>query len=79
MVKKVPYYTLDGEGNTEVMTFDGEAYIDDEDLRALLVELLGDNVSDTDIQKVLDAASNGDMSEEEFDRLVDEFILKHKN
>ena len=37
------------------------------------------DVSDDEIQKVLDAASNEDMSEEDFDRLVDEFILKNRS
>lgn len=79
MVKKVPYYTLDEDGNAEFVSQSGEAYIDDGDLRDLLIELLGDKVSDEEIQEILDAASNEDMSEEEFDRLVDEFILKNKN
>ena len=79
MVKKVPYYTLDEDGNAEFVSQSGEAYIDDGDLRDLLIELLGDKVSDEEIQEILDAASNEYMSEEEFDRLVDEFILKNKN
>lgn len=79
MVKEVPYYTLDEDGNAEFVSQSGEAYIDDGDLRDLLIELLGDKVSDEEIQEILDAASNEDMSEEEFDRLVDEFILKNKN
>lgn len=79
MAKEVPYYTFDEDGNTECNSSNGEAYIDDEDLRELLVDLLGDDVSQDDIQEILDAASNGDMSEEEFDKLVDDFILKNKN
>lgn len=79
MTKEVPYYTIDEEGNSEVITTNAEAYIDDNDLKDLLIELLGDDVSDDEIQKVLDAASNEDMSEEDFDRLVDEFILKNRS
>ena len=57
----------------------GEAYIDDEDLKDLLIDLLGDDVSQEEIQKILDAASDKDLTEEEFDKLLDEFILKNKN
>jgi Ca2+-binding EF-hand superfamily protein len=79
MTKDVHYYTLDEDGNSECSTPNDEAYIDDNDLRDLLIDLLGDSVSDDEIQKILNAASNEDMSEEEFDKLVDEFILKNKN
>lgn len=79
MPKEIPYYILDEEGNCESIASDGQAYIDDEDLRELLMDILGDKVSPEDIQEILDAASNEDMSEEEFDRLVDEFILKNNN
>ncbi len=79
MTKEVPYYTIDDEGNSEVVNTAAEAYIDDNDLKDLLIELLGDDVSDDEIQKILDAASNEDMSEEDFDRLVDEFILKNRS
>lgn len=78
MSKEIPYYTLDDEGNSQSMT-SGEAYIDDEDLKDLLIDLLGDNVSQEEIQKILDAASDKDLTEEEFDKLLDEFILKNKN
>lgn len=79
MAKEIPYYTLDDDGNSTHVSSNGEAYIDDDDLKDLLIDLLGDDVSDSEIQKILDAASNRDLSEEEFDRLVDEFILKNKN
>ena len=46
MVKEVPYYTLDEEGNSQCMPSNGEAYIDDEDLRELLIDFLGDSVSE---------------------------------
>ena len=79
MAKEVPYYILDEKGNSEYVPSNGEAYIDDDDLRELLIELLGDDISEEEIQEILDAASNEDMSEEEFDKLVDDFILKNKN
>ena len=79
MSKEIPYYTLDEEGNSESMTFKGEAYIDDGDLKDLLLELLGEEVSSEEIQKILDAASDENLTEEEFDKLIDEFILKNKN
>ncbi|WP_458406303.1 hypothetical protein [Methanobrevibacter sp.] len=78
MTKEIPYYALDEEGNIESMT-SGEAYIDDGDLKELLIELLGEDISDDEIQEILDAASDENMSEEDFDKLVDEFILKNKN
>ena len=77
MSKDIPYYVMDGEGNTQQVTA-GEAYIDDGDLKELLIELLGDDISEEEIQKVLDAASDENLTEEEFDNLIDEFILKNK-
>lgn len=79
MSKEIPYYTLDEEGNSESMVFKGEAYIDDGDLKDLLLELLGDDVSSEEIQKILDAASDENLTEEEFDKLIDDFILQNKN
>ena len=78
MEKNIPYYTLDDEGNVEFNVSDGQAYIDDDDLRELLLELLGDDVCEEEIQKILDAASDENITEEDFDKLVDEFILKNK-
>ena len=78
MVKEVPYYTLDENGNSQCMSSNGEAYIDDEDLRELLIDFLGDSVSEEEIQKILDAASDKNLSEEDFDRLLDNFILNNK-
>ena len=78
MSKEIPYYTLDDEGNSQSIT-SGEAYIDDKDLKDLLIDLLGDDVSQEEIQKILYAASDKDLTEEEFDKLLDEFILKNKN
>ena len=78
MTKDVPYYTLDEDGNSEFISSNGEAYIDDGDLKELLLDLLGDDVSEEAIQEILEAASDDDLSEEEFDKLVDDFILKNK-
>ena len=78
MAKEVPYYILDDEGNVEGFSSNGEAYIDDNDLKELLIDFLGDDVSQEDIEKILDAASDEKLSEEDFDKLVEEFILKNK-
>ena len=78
MTKEVPYYTIDDEGNSEVVTSNPEAYIDDGDLRELLIDFLGDSVSEEEIQKILDAASDKNLSEEDFDRLLDNFISNNK-
>ena len=78
MAKEIPYYTLDENGNSESMASNGEAYIDDDDLKEVLLQLLGDDVSHDDIQEILDAASDENLTEEEFDKLIDEFILKNK-
>jgi hypothetical protein len=48
-------------------------------LKELLLELLGDDVSQEEIQKILEAASDENLSEEEFDELLDEFILKNQH
>ena len=79
MAKEIPYYTLDEDGNSQSISSNGEAYIDDGDLKELLLELLGNDVSDEDIQEILEAASDENLSEEEFDKLIDDFILKNKN
>ena len=78
MPKNVPYYKIDEEGNSECITSNGEAYIDDDDLKDLLIELLGDDISEDEIQKILEAASDETLSEEAFDKLIDEFISKNK-
>jgi Ca2+-binding EF-hand superfamily protein len=79
MSKEIPYYTLDEEGNTDVVASNGEAYIDDGELKEMLLQLLGDDVPESEIQKILEAASDENLTEEEFDKLLDEFILKNKN
>ena len=66
MSQEIPYYSLDEEGNSQSLSY-GEAYIDDGDLKELLLELLGDDVSQEEIQKILEAASDENLSEEEFD------------
>ena len=78
MNKEIPYYTLDLEGNSKRLSSDNQAYIDDEDMRELLIDFLGDSVSESEIQKILDAASDEKLSEEDFDKLIDEIILKNK-
>ena len=78
MSMNVPYYIFDEEGKSDSKNMTGEAYIDDNDLRDLLIELLGDKISEAEIQEILDAASDENMSEEDFDNMVDEFILKNK-
>ena len=62
----------------KVIISKGEAYIDDNDLKELLFDFLGDDVPKEEIQKILDAASDEKLSEEDFDKLVDEFILKNR-
>ncbi|WP_346661534.1 hypothetical protein [uncultured Methanobrevibacter sp.] len=76
-MKEVPYYILDEDGNSQSLS-SNEAYIDDGDLRKLLIDFLGDSVSEEEIQKILDAASDKNLSEEDFDRLLDNFISNNK-
>ena len=78
MEKEVHYYIFDEEGAVKSVSASKEAYIDDNDLKDLLIDFLGDEVSQEDIQKILEAASDEKLSEEDFDKLVDEFILKNK-
>lgn len=75
----VPYYVYDDDDKSHIRSPDGEAYIDDGDLRELLIEMLGDDVSEEEIQKILKAASDENISEEDFDKLVDDFILNNKS
>lgn len=75
----IPYYIYDDDDKSHPMASDGEAYIDDGDLRELLIDLLGDNVSEEEIQKILKAASDENISEKDFDKLVDDFILNYKS
>ena len=75
MDKDIPYYVLDENGNVSSST---EPYIDDGDLKDLLLSVLGEDVPQEDIQKKMDASGDNELSEEDFDKLVDEFILKNK-
>lgn len=75
MDKDIPYYVSDENGNVSSST---EPYIDDGDLKDLLLSVLGEDVPQEDIQKILDASGDNELSEEDFDKLVDEFILKNK-
>ena len=75
MDKDIPYYVVDENGNVSSST---EPYIDDGDLKDLLLSVLGEDVPQEDIQKILDASGDNELSEEDFDKLVDEFILKNK-
>lgn len=77
MNKEIPYYAFDETDTSKII--DGEAYIDDGDLKEMLLDYLGDKISEEDIQKILDAASDEDLTEEEFDKLVEDFILKNKD
>ena len=74
----VPYYVYDDE-KSHIKSPNGEAYIDDGELRDLLIDLLGDDVPEDEIQKILKAASDENISEDDFDKLVDDFILNNKS
>ena len=78
-VDEIPYYVYDEDEKSHKMSENGEAYIDDEDLKELLLDLLGDKVSEKEIQEILKAASDDKISEEEFDEILDDFILNHKS
>lgn len=72
---EVPYYVLDEDGK---VNSSNEPYIADDDLKELLLSIMGDEVPEEEIQKILDASANEKLTEDEFDKLVDEFILKNK-
>ena len=77
MAIQIPYYIFDENGDIEFISSDKEAYIDDDDLKELLIELFGDKVSLNDIEKILKAASDENLSESDFDKLIDDFIFKN--
>ncbi len=79
MMDEIPYYVFDEEERSHLKSPNGEAYIDDDDLKEMLMEMLGDDVPEEEIQKLLKAASDENISEEDFDRLVDDFILKNRS
>ena len=58
---------------------DVEYYIEDDDLVKLLKEVLGDKITDEDIEKILKASGDGDLSEDDFDLIVDEILSKNKD
>lgn len=78
-MEDIPYYIYDDDEKSHVMSEDGEAYIDDGDLKELLMDMLGEDVCEDEIQNILKAASDENISEEDFDKLVDDFILKNKS
>jgi rubrerythrin len=55
-----------------------EYYIEDNDLVDLLKDVLGDKITDEDIQRILDASDDGELSEEDFDNIVDEILARSK-
>lgn len=75
----IPYYIVDDDGVVKSIKTPNEAYIDDDDLKNLLYDFLGDEIPEEDIEKILNAASDKNLSEEDFDKIVDEFILKNKS
>ena len=56
-----------------------EYYIEDNDLVDLLKEVLGDKITDEDIERILKASEDGDLSEDDFDNLVDEILSRSKD
>ena len=46
VMEEIPYYVYDDEEKSHIMSENGEAYIDDGDLRELLLDLLGDNINE---------------------------------
>ena len=55
-----------------------EYYIEDNDLADLLKDILGDKITDEDIERILSASEDGEITEEDFDRIVDEILAKSK-
>ena len=56
-----------------------EYYIEDDDLAVLLKDVLGDKITDDDIERILAASGDGDITEEDFDSIVDEILAKSKS
>lgn len=76
-INEIPYYIFNENGSTSKWNPKTEAYIDDEDLKELLLEFLDEDIPSEDIERILDAASDENLTEEEFDKLLDDFILNH--
>lgn len=55
-----------------------EYYIEDDDLAVLLKDVLGDKITDDDIERILAASEDGEITEEDFDHIVDEILAKSK-
>ena len=55
-----------------------EYYIEDNDLVDLLKEVLGDKITDEDIERILAASEDGEISEDDFDNLVDEILANSR-
>ena len=55
-----------------------EYYIEDNDLAELLKDVLGDRISDEDIEKILSASEDGEITEDDFDNIVDEILAKSR-
>ncbi|MCR5026888.1 MAG: hypothetical protein K6A34_05565 [Methanobrevibacter sp.] len=56
-----------------------EYYIEDNDLIDLLKDVLGEKITDEDIEKILKASEDGEISEEDFDNLVDEILSRSRD
>ena len=56
-----------------------EYYIEDNDLVDLPKDVLGDKITDEDIDRILKASEDGDLSEDDFDNLVDEILARSRD
>ena len=56
-----------------------EYYIEDNDLIDLLKDVLGEKITDEDIEKILKASGDGEISEDDFDNLVDEILSRSRD
>ena len=77
-MSEIPYYTLDSNGNSKTLSPNKEPYIDDDELTELILDVLPDNISPREVEEILKAASDKNLTEEEFDKIMDEFILKNR-
>ncbi|WP_407381145.1 hypothetical protein [Methanobrevibacter sp.] len=55
-----------------------EYYIEDNDLINLLKDVLGDRITDDDIEKILKATEDSAISEKDFDNVVDGILNRSK-
>ena len=78
-MEKVPYYVYDDDVKPHEGCEHSEPYIDDEDLREFLLEFVGNDVCEEDIQELINASSDESISDEDFDRLLESFISKYKS